>query len=74
MHNWLVNYQKNVIFSAELIKTESWVDIYDWCNQQFNAEHWHFWYDVLNEHAIQIFFEFTNEANALEFQEKWNQK
>lgn len=82
MTNWIVDSstQNNTIFSRAFYNTAAeencgWVEIYDWCNAEFNANNWHFWYDIPvkkchNDYVIGN-FEFLNESDAVLFQLRW---
>ena len=73
---WIVDYegQDGVTFSKIFRKNEAhWVDIYDWCNSEFNAKDWNFWYDSTkaDPEAIIANFEFLQEYDAVQFQLTW---
>lgn len=72
---WKINnklFNKVIVFSR-IFEADSadWVDIYDWCNAEFVAIDWNFWYDVIDRHHIQGHFEFSQEDNAIQFQLRW---
>lgn len=62
------------IFSIDTDNSPSWIDVYDWCNASFDANSWHFWYDVPSKNKMQYVignFEFLNEQDAVLFQVSW---
>ena len=74
--NWIVDYQiaDGVVFSKIYRKNQSeWVEVYDWCNEEFNGNNWYFWYDSTSadEDAIIANFEFLQECDAVQFQLRW---
>lgn len=74
---WEISHTKKAtIFSTTWMHDyESWEIIYDWCNQNFDAQNWDFWYDVLSgvskHQLIKCFFEFRNDEDILAFRLKW---
>lgn len=72
---WIVDYrtEAGIVFSKIFRSNETWVDIYDWCNSEFNCNDWHFWYDSTkaDEDAIIANFEFMQEHDAVQFQLRW---
>ena len=74
--NWIIdNFSSNgIIFSKIFRKNEdNWVEIYDWCNEEFNSVHWNFWYDLTKaeEDAVIGNFEFFNDQDAVQFRLRW---
>lgn len=53
-----------------------WSDVYDWCNENFNSDDWHFWYEREHEYLIDeilvcAFFEFIRDEDAMAFTLRW---
>lgn len=75
--DWRTDYTKKttVFYTTWMAENDEWTVIYDWCNENFNAENWDFWYDVLKgalvEQLIKCHFEFKNDDDILAFRLKW---
>jgi len=73
---WTIDYisEPGIVFS-KMWETEedTWVEIYDWCNEEFNANDWDFWYERTNANIgmLIIHFEFMQEYDAVQFQLRW---
>lgn len=72
---WVVDTTSSgIVFSKVFISSDiNWTEVYDWCNAEFSANNWNFWYSLttVDSSAITASFEFLREHEAIQFRLRW---